>query len=1614
MSGIVKKVARKVFRASLYLVGGLVGLFLLIWGTLQFPQTQTLVVGKITHWLSDKTKTKISIGRVDIDFFKTLVLQEVYVEDERKDTLLYTGEIKVNVGLLALTNKKIVLNLIGLDNAVVNLKKYPKDSTFNYQFIIDAFQSDTTTTTDTTSAGWAFDLEQLDFQQIRFNYSDAISGNDLHLRLQKLETDIETLGLNDKHPRINSILLDGVNVAFTQSALEADTLGAVLAKATQTDTIAAAVKQSVTEKPANTQEEDSLFNSSGYALHVGKVQIAHSEVRYEVKGAPRHKNQFDYQNLFLQELNLTLKNLVVGENDFAITLENLAFKDQSGLVLNQLAMDVKADMPRVEAHLKTFRSPNSAMDDVLLVLASTQDTQKMLRKLSLEADFEHDSLAVQDVAYFTRAFDAMPALKGKTLFMDGDLQLSNANLSFDDFRLALNEQQYLAGTLSAKNIDSLPLTEVNLHLQELKTDMGFIGQFLPPGTLPSQAKSLGHLSLKGDVVGKLSGAKTKLALTSDVGKLQADLKLRTNELFNRNFVSGVIQSDNLNAAKLVGNGLGHLAFEMQVNASQIKDQLAVQKADLTIKYLVYQGYTYQDFQLRGSYLKNLASASFSSRDTNLQLEAYASADLAKPTALFNLNAELKKIDPRLLKLSTDTLQAGLTLGATFSGTDPNKIVGKAVLSEMWVNQGGKNLSLDTVVLAASQQNNIRTVILESDIIKAGLAGQFTVEGLPLALNLLIKDYFSGYPVFKSKLTSPQNVDFSLYVKENPAIIQAFAPGLKIPQAINVKGHFASKESRIVMDGSIPLLIYQDQKVEGLVLTARTNERKLALKAEARQVVIGTNVIPEPILSGNFKKDDATFNLKLAGAKADSRLDLNGRLLIRKDTFQLRLLPSEVFLKKQKWEIAENAAITYGPQYIWIDNLLIQQGNQTITVTSQKLSASNTLLNVEIRRIDVGNIVNLLTPLGYTLGGKLYGNARVSDIFNKPLADVDVNLSEFAVNDNQIGDVSLKANKAADSEQLNLAASILGQGNDITFDGQYNTVQPSNNLDLHLNILQIKLEQFSAFTKQYMKEMQGDMHANLLIKGSVKSPSVTGSIFFDSTLINAVAINVPYHLNKQEIVFKGNQVSFNKFTIRDDDNRALVITGGVDFADLSKLILDMHVDSDAFQFLNTSEGSEQPVYGQVFATTNLTIKGPVENIIIDGNVRILDKSLIGVPILDGSNEVKQADYIHFVTYQIDSTPPPADTIRVELEPQPVKITGFTMNVRVRVDPEAVMRIVINPKSGDSGSGDILECSGKADIRVAMNPLGNMNLEGDYAIEKGKYSMTLFGVVKKEFQLDNESTIKWAGDPMNAKVNIAAIYQTRVAREGLVGNEIQNPSNARILAPVSVYLKMQGQLLEPIISFDIKIPKSYDGELDIEVEKKLTALRNNESEMIKQVFGLVALDRFIPDPGVNTTPAGGGMVSNTIYEGIGQSVSELLTSQLNKLSDDYLGGVQISVDLKSRVQDGSYSSNINDKQLGVNLSKQLFNDRLSVTVGSNVGLGNASPDANNVKNIIGDFSVQYRLVPSGILNLKFFRKVDPNVLNTNAKEVIGVSLMHSKSFNRWKDLFRNRKQRQRVIQ
>ncbi|TZF81842.1 translocation/assembly module TamB [Pedobacter sp. BS3] len=108
--------------------------------SLQFKPVQTYIAQKAANYLSKELHTRIDIKSLYLKPFKSLVLEDVFIEDQQKDTLLRAPRLTVDLNLLSLRLRKISVNTIQLDSTEFYLKDY-KDNSTNLDFIIDYFSN---------------------------------------------------------------------------------------------------------------------------------------------------------------------------------------------------------------------------------------------------------------------------------------------------------------------------------------------------------------------------------------------------------------------------------------------------------------------------------------------------------------------------------------------------------------------------------------------------------------------------------------------------------------------------------------------------------------------------------------------------------------------------------------------------------------------------------------------------------------------------------------------------------------------------------------------------------------------------------------------------------------------------------------------------------------------------------------------------------------------------------------------------------------------------------------------------------------------------------------------------------------------------------------------------------------------------------------------------------------------------------------------------------------------------------------------------------------------------------------------------------------------------------
>ncbi|HEY1201021.1 MAG TPA: translocation/assembly module TamB domain-containing protein, partial [Niastella sp.] len=501
---------------------------------------------------------------------------------------------------------------------------------------------------------------------------------------------------------------------------------------------------------------------------------------------------------------------------------------------------------------------------------------------------------------------------------------------------------------------------------------------------------------------------------------------------------------------------------------------------------------------------------------------------------------------------------------------------------------------------------------------------------------------------------------------------------------------------------------------------------------------------------------------------------------------------------------------------------------------------------------------------------------------------------------------------------------------------------------------------------------------------------------------------------ETIAVNNEGIRFDSFTVEDSAKHKAVIDGMVYTTDFSKYKFDLTVRATDFQAMNSTKDQNKLYYGQLIFSSNMHIKGTNASPVVDGSITIGDKTNVTVvlPQTDPS-VVKREGIVQFV----DMDAPENDTLfrNMQLGFDSLNksgITGLDISANVEIKKEAIFSMVV-----DEGNGDFIRMQGEGLLTGGIDPSGKITLSGSYEISGGAYELS-YNLLRRKFEIQEGSKIVWNGEPTKADLTVTAIYKTKAAPMELVKNQVadqeENSRNVYLQRlPFEVLLKLEGELLQPKVSFDIQLPEESN-EVSrgaaTTINYRLTQLRQEPSELNKQVFALLLLNRFVGENPFESSA--GGLTAEAFAR---QSASKLLTEQLNKLAGDLIQGVDLNFDVAS-FDDYSTGSAQTRTDLNVGLSKRLLNDRLTVSVGSNFELEGAQNTNRNTSNIAGNVAVDYSLSQDRRYMLRAYRKNEYEGVIEGYVIETGVGFIITLDYNKFKNLFLSKKakeeRRQRI--
>ena len=207
-----KKSIKKTGKIFLYIIGSVLVLACLFFIFINTGIGKRMVKNRIQSYLESKFKSKVRIGSIDYSLPKWIEINNVYIEDQQKDTLAFGKNISVDISMLKLLSGNTDIQKLSFKNIVLNVNRNEHDSLYNFQFVLDAFAGNKNAAeVDKDTASLKLTLDRLVFDSVLLHYTDKNAGSDFTAFVKDLDATINSFQPDRTRFAIKDFNADGIS-----------------------------------------------------------------------------------------------------------------------------------------------------------------------------------------------------------------------------------------------------------------------------------------------------------------------------------------------------------------------------------------------------------------------------------------------------------------------------------------------------------------------------------------------------------------------------------------------------------------------------------------------------------------------------------------------------------------------------------------------------------------------------------------------------------------------------------------------------------------------------------------------------------------------------------------------------------------------------------------------------------------------------------------------------------------------------------------------------------------------------------------------------------------------------------------------------------------------------------------------------------------------------------------------------------------------------------------------------------------------------------------------------------------------------------------------------------
>jgi len=1456
---------KKTFKIGLSILGTLGVLIFSSWLILQSPVVQTYLTHILAEHLSEKYNTTVTVKGVSIAFFNKIVLQDVLIEDQKHDSLLFVQELVANVDSFSIKRFYVGINQLKLNKTVIHIDT---DSlgTPNYEFLVKLLKTKDTLKIDSVN----FDLTMK-----RFEFNDA------------------------------------------------------------------------------------------------KVRYS-----YYDPGYPGRKHR-----IYLNDICLGISDMVTHNGTIAFQINRLQMNNGKDFELQDFSAHLIATPDSVYINKLHIQTPNSVISEANIRIDKSKTGPELdPGKIKFSLELKKSVVGLKDIALL------VPSLKGmdEKIEVSGLISGTPVDLKGKNIELSLGENTRLSLDFYMNGLPDISKTYMHVDLKRSFADLNDIEKVKLPTTLeigklniPDNLLQAGVIEYNGNFTGFLSDFVAFGTFRSKWGVLTTDLsflpskgeKLKINgKLKTIDFMAGkLLQTEILDRVTFNGNIEGILNPKTQDFNATVSGQ---------IDSIQVNNYTYKDIRLNGDIQNRKFDGKLVVNDTNLKFSFDGEFDLNIPVPVFNFNMLVEKADLKALNLISAYKKAEISfaLNANFTGNNIDNLAGFIHFKEgHFMNENGV-VAFDNFDLKTFNEPE-PLLQLRSDFLEADIRGKYQLHNLPYTVKSIIARYLpsSGIKIPVQKVTN--DFDFRLVLKDINRFAKVLVPDL-IMEPAKLEGSISSDNNTLVLNAGFPQIQYKSSVLKNVTVTIN-GDSKLNIRNKVDEIDLGEQ-FKVYNLSLISEASDDVMDSKLAWnnfgeVSYSGSINTSTKFIQQKNYphLEISVKPTRIYFADSLWQI-NSALITVDSTLIRFNKLKLSSHSQSITADGSIDKSTDKKLNILFNQIDL-NSLNAFIAGDLELKGELDGSLSLFDVYRRTLFLSDLKIAGLGIIGQPIGDASIQSRWDTEAEEINAELDVKsGEKNTLHAFGIYNPGRDS--LSIHTNFDHFSLLILQPLLGSAFANFHGDATGKVRLYGPLNALQHTGALYASNAGLMLSDLQVNYNLS-DSVRFAGNQIIFPEIRITDDLGNQGVFSGTIKHRSFSNMVYDLSIKSKKIMAFNTTPKINEAFYGKLFGSGIVRITGNDDKLLIDGTARTEKGTEMNIS-LDYSGEAQEYNFLNFVSrgYQIKQE----DLV------VPYSGSDLQMKFNVEVTPEAKVQLIYNSKIGD-----VIRSQGSGNMQVGIDNNGSISLFGEYTFEQGDYLFTLQNVINKKFEIQRGGTIQWNGDPMDATVNLNAIYHLKASLSELFASNVYENKDFAQRLPVLCKINLSNSLNNPDIKFDIELPTAED-----RIKDEVKQYISSDEDMNKQMLSLLVLGKFYTPEYLR------GTYTSSNNNLVGSTASELLSNQFS----NWLSQISNDFDIGVNYRPGNQITN---DEVELALSTQLFNDR--VTINGNIGNNSAlrTNVNSNSNSFVGDADVNVKITNNGKLQLKAYNRANNNLIYETSPYTQGVGLSYREDFNDINELWRKLK-------